>query len=78
MRIFCCVCYFLTLFYGVELVVEDTQVETTPPNIVMTYDNMKPLKESTENSNVCVYYSTYKMCTDLYSKQVTYFSIEDE
>lgn len=76
LRTVCCVCYFLILFYGIELVIGDDTNETTPTNFVMTDKHQKPLKESIEDSAVCAYYPTYKMCTNLNSKQVTYFSIK--
>ena len=76
MRILCCVCYFLTLFYGAELLVGDEPPKSEPANYVMTKDRQKPLKETIEDTTICVYYNTYTKCTDLYSKEVTYYSIE--
>lgn len=76
MRILICVFYFLSLFYGVELIFDDDSNETAPTNYVSNYEHPKAIKESIEDSTVCTYYTTYKMCTDLNTKQVTYFSLE--
>ncbi|MFJ7736524.1 hypothetical protein ACIQ2D_09275 [Lysinibacillus sp. NPDC097287] len=77
MRILICVFYFLILFYGGELIFDGDSNETAPTNYVSNYEHQKALKESIEDSSVCAYYTTYKMCTDLNSKQVTYSSLEE-
>ncbi|MEA0552783.1 hypothetical protein U1P98_03550 [Lysinibacillus irui] len=64
MRIVGFVCYFLILFYGVELVVEELTIEE-PAISSPVKSKVLPIKETVENSRVCVYYPTYKSCTDL-------------
>ncbi|MDM5233936.1 hypothetical protein [Lysinibacillus pakistanensis] len=65
MRIVGLVCYFLVLFYGVELVIEELAINE-PANISSKLGKQPiPLKETVENSTVCVYYPTYKECTAL-------------
>ncbi|WP_155592320.1 hypothetical protein [Lysinibacillus cavernae] len=64
MRIVGLVCYFLMLFYGVELVVEELTIEE-PAISSPTKSSPSPIKETVENSKICVYYPTYKSCTDL-------------
>ncbi|MFJ7952939.1 hypothetical protein ACIQZG_15570 [Lysinibacillus sp. NPDC096418] len=77
MRILICVFYFLTLFYGVELLFDDDSNETAPTDYVANYEYPKVLKESIEDSTACAYYATYKMCTDLHSKQITYSFLDE-
>ncbi|MFJ5789019.1 hypothetical protein ACIP9G_02935 [Lysinibacillus sp. NPDC093197] len=62
MRIFGLVCYFLMLFYGAELVVEELTIDQPSPRLDI---KQNPIKETVENSTVCVYYSTYKICKAL-------------
>ncbi|KOS59847.1 hypothetical protein FJQ98_15290 [Lysinibacillus agricola] len=65
MRILGLVCYFLMLFYGVELVVEELTIDE-PATISPSLSKQQiPLKETVENSTVCVYYPSYKVCTAL-------------
>ncbi|HBT71633.1 MAG TPA: hypothetical protein DEB37_04990 [Lysinibacillus sp.] len=64
MRIVGFVCYFLILFYGVELVVEEFTIEE-PAIHSPAKSRPSPIKETVENSRICVYYPTYKSCTDL-------------
>ena len=64
MRIVGFVCYFLILFYGVELVVEELTIEEPAISSPMKSKAL-PIKETVENSRVCIYYPTYKSCTDL-------------
>lgn len=68
MRIIGLVCYFLILFYGVELVAEELSIEEPAIHSHMT-SNPTPIKETVENSMICVYYSSYKVCTDFASKK---------
>lgn len=65
LRIVGLVCYFLILFYGVELVIEELAIDE-PANISSKLGKQPiPLKETVENSTVCVYYPSYTECTDL-------------
>ncbi|MGE7944368.1 hypothetical protein ACQKNB_20020 [Lysinibacillus xylanilyticus] len=65
MRIVGLVCYFLMLFYGVELVVEELTIDE--PTIISPSLSKQqiPIKETVENSTVCVHYPAYKVCTAL-------------
>ncbi|WP_103976376.1 hypothetical protein [Lysinibacillus sphaericus] len=65
MRIFGLVCYFLMLFYGAELVVEELSIDQPTSSLEK---RQEPLKETVENSTVCVYYPSYKVCKALSSK----------
>ncbi|MFJ5765581.1 hypothetical protein ACIP9C_09455 [Lysinibacillus sp. NPDC093210] len=62
MRIFGLVCYFLMLFYGAELVVEELTIDQPSPRLDI---KQNPIKETVENSTVCVYYPTHKICKSL-------------
>ncbi len=62
LRIFGLVCYFLMLFYGAELVVEKLTFEQPSSRLDI---QQNPLKETVENSTVCVYYPTHKICKAL-------------
>ncbi len=64
MRIVGFVCYFLILFYGVELV-EEAFTNEEPAMQSPMKSKSSPIKETVENSRICVYYPTYKSCTDL-------------
>ncbi|MGE7840566.1 hypothetical protein ACQKNX_07220 [Lysinibacillus sp. NPDC093712] len=62
MRILGLVCYFLMLFYGAELVVEELTIDQPSPRLDI---KQNPIKETVENSTVCVYYPTHKICKAL-------------
>jgi hypothetical protein len=47
------------LFYGAELVVEELTIDQPSPRLDI---KQNPIKETVENSTVCVYYPTYKIC----------------
>ncbi len=64
MRIVGFVCYFLLLFYGVELVAEELTIEE-PALSSPIRSNQTPIKETVENSMICVYYPSYKICKDV-------------
>jgi len=66
LRIVGFVCYFLLLFYGVELVAEELTIEETALNM-RSYQT--PIKETVENSMICVYYPSYKICKDVTSNK---------
>ncbi|TKI70659.1 hypothetical protein FC756_07125 [Lysinibacillus mangiferihumi] len=65
MRIFGLVCYFLMLFYGAELVVEELSIDQPTTSLEKS---QHPLKETVEDSTVCVYYPSYKVCKALSAK----------
>lgn len=65
LRIFGLVCYFLMLFYGAELVVEELSIDQPTSSLEKRQD---PLKETVEDSTVCVYYPSYKVCKALSAK----------
>ena len=67
LRTVCCVCYFLILFYGIELVIGDDTNETTPINFVMTDKHQKPLKESIEDSAFALITPPIK-CAQIYTQ----------
>jgi len=65
LRILGLVCYFLLLFYGVEPVVEELSIDKQAIISPSLSKQQIPIKETVENSTVCVYYSTYKDCKPL-------------
>ncbi|MFF2175831.1 hypothetical protein ACFVT8_05125 [Lysinibacillus sp. NPDC058147] len=65
MRIIGLVCYFLLLFYGVEPVVEELSIDNQAIISPSVSKQQVPIKETVENSKVCVYYPTYKVCKAL-------------
>ncbi|WP_427107839.1 hypothetical protein [Lysinibacillus xylanilyticus] len=65
MRILGLVCYFLLLFYGVEPVVEELSIDKQAIITPSLSKQQIPIKETVENSIVCVYYPTYKDCKPL-------------
>ncbi|MFJ7666303.1 hypothetical protein ACIQXI_04305 [Lysinibacillus sp. NPDC097195] len=65
MRIFGLVCYFLMLFYGTELVVEELSIDQPFSQLDK---QQSPIKETVEDSEVCAYYPTYKVCKALTTK----------
>lgn len=65
MRIVGLVCYFLLLFYGVEPVTEGLSIDKQAINSPSVSKQQIPIKETVENSTVCVYYPTYKVCQAL-------------
>lgn len=68
MRIVGFLCYFLLLFYGVELVAEELTIEE-PALSSPIKNNQPPIKETVENSMVCVYYPSDKICKDVLSNK---------
>lgn len=64
LRIIGFVCYFLLLFYGVELVAEELALKQSAISSPMIA-RQSPIKETVEHSTVCVYYPTQKVCTAL-------------
>ncbi|MGE7929640.1 hypothetical protein [Lysinibacillus xylanilyticus] len=65
MRILGLVCYFLLLFYGVEPVVEELSIDKQAIISPSLSNQQIPIKETVENSTVCAYYPTYKVCKPL-------------
>ena len=65
LRILGLVCYFLMLFYGVELVVEELTIDEPAINSPSLSKQQIPIKETVEDSTVCVYYPSYKVCKAL-------------
>ncbi|WP_409369708.1 hypothetical protein [Lysinibacillus sp. 38-6] len=65
MRIFGLVCYFLMLFYGTELVVEEFTIDQPSSQVDK---QQRPIKETVENDTVCVYYASDKVCKALAAK----------
>lgn len=65
LRILGLVCYFLLLFYGVEPVVEELSIDKQAIITPSLSKQQIPIKETVENSTVCVYYPTYKVCKPL-------------
>jgi len=53
------------LFYGVEPVTEELSINQQAINSPSLSEQQIPIKETVENSTVCTYYSTYKVCKDL-------------
>ncbi|WP_418302620.1 hypothetical protein [Lysinibacillus fusiformis] len=68
MRIVGFVCYFLLLFYGVELVAAELTIEEPILSSHMR-SNQTPIKETVEDSMICVYYPSYKICKDVTSNK---------
>jgi len=68
LRIVGFVCYFLLLFYGVELVAEELTIEEPTLSSHMR-SNQTPIKETVEDSMICVYYPSYKICKDVTSNK---------
>lgn len=65
MRILGLVCYFLLLFYGVEPVIEELTIDKQAIISTSLSEQQIPIKETVENSTVCIYYPTYKVCKAL-------------
>jgi len=65
LRIVGLVCYFLLLFYGVEPVTEELSIDKQAINSHSLSEQQIPIKETVEDSTVCVYYPTYKVCKEL-------------
>ena len=56
---------FLLLFYGVEPVIEELSIDK---QAIISHSLSKqqiPIRETVENSTVCVYYPTYNVCKEL-------------
>lgn len=53
------------LFYGAELVVEELSIDQPTSSLEKS---QHPLKEKVEDSTVCVYYPSYKVCKALSAK----------
>ncbi len=68
MRIVGLVCYFLGLFYGVEPVIEEFTADEPSIDIPIVDKQQTPIKETVENSEVCVHYPSYSVCTTLPEK----------
>jgi len=65
LRIVGLVCYFLLLFYGVEPVIEGLSIDKQAIISPSLSKQQIPIRETVENSTVCVYYPTYKVCKEL-------------
>ncbi|MEY9973443.1 hypothetical protein ABH966_003843 [Lysinibacillus sp. RC46] len=65
MRILGLVCYFLLLFYGVEPVIEELSLDKQAIISPSLSKQQIPIRETVENSTVCVYYPAYKVCKEL-------------
>jgi len=53
------------LFYGVEPVIEELSLDKQAIISPSLSKQQIPIRETVENSTVCVYYPAYKVCKEL-------------